>query len=92
MEEKEALEIGLSSMTALPRQYHPAMEHKTRFFTEVNRCSVVHTELDNPFKDMVMYDLEDVDIKPLDLSKIPPEARPYPNCLFVSRKLLDWKK
>ena len=55
-----------------------------RFFREVSRCSIIKTELDEPMKDIVIYDLYDVDIRPMDISQIPPEAKPYPNCLFVS--------
>ncbi len=68
-------------------QYHPTMQYKhpgVRFFAEVSRCSIIRTELEDPFKGIVLYDLTDVDIKPLDVSKIPSEAWPYPNCVFVS--------
>lgn len=66
---------------------HANMQHKvpgTRFFSEVSRCSIIRIELDEPTKNIVLYDLYDTDIRPMDVSLIPPGAYPYPNCLFVS--------
>ena len=54
------------------------------FFSEVGRASIVGTEFDDPFPGIVLYDLHEVDVRPLDVSEIPPEAWPYPDCLFVS--------
>lgn len=55
-----------------------------RFYVEVSRCSVVKQELDDPFREIALYSIDGVDVCPLDVSKIPPGAYPYPNCLFVS--------
>lgn len=69
------------------KKCHASMEHKVpgaRFFSEISRCSIIRIELDEPTKNMVLYDLYDTDIKPMDVSSIPPGAYPYPNCLFVS--------
>ena len=66
---------------------HPTMQYEergVRFFSKVSRCSIIRTELDEPTKNMVLYDLYDTDIRPLDVSAIPPGAYPYPDCLFVS--------
>jgi hypothetical protein len=66
---------------------HASMKPKepgARFFSEVSRCSIIRTELDEPFKGIALYELYDTDIRPLDVSMIPPGAWPYPNCLFVS--------
>ena len=74
-------------------KYHESVDYihpGVRFFKEVNRGSIIRTEFDDPFKDIVIYNLTDVDIKPLDVSKIVPEAYPYPNCLFVSVDLLNF--
>lgn len=70
------------------KKYHPSMEYPApgvRFFSEVRRCSIIRTEIDEPSRDMELYDLYDVDIRPMDVSSIPAAAYPYPNCLFVSR-------
>ncbi len=70
--------------------YHKSLVLKfpgLRFFTEVSKNSIIRTEIENPFENMQLYELDDVDIKPLDVSKIPPEAWPYPTCFFVSGNL-----
>ena len=54
------------------------------FFKELSRMAIVKMEIEEPFKDLEMYDLNNVDIRPLDVSNIPPESWPYSNCLFVS--------
>ena len=69
------------------KKYHESLMYKppgVRFFKEASKCSIIRTEYDDPFQGMELYELGDVHIKPLDTSKIPPEAWPYPNCLFVS--------
>ena len=82
-----ALEKKTPALNDVKKKPIAGMELKApgaRFFAEVSRLSIIKIDMENPFKDIVLYELNDVDTRPLDVSKIPPEAWPYPKCLFVS--------
>lgn len=55
-----------------------------RFFPQITRAAVVKIEMEEPFEGMEIYKINDVDIRLFHVADIPPEAFPYPNCLFVS--------
>ena len=87
VEEGEEAKEKAPSEPRFMKAFHKSIKYRlpgVRFFKEVSRSSIVMTELEQPFKKIGLYSLDDVDIKPLDTSKIPPEAWPYPTCLFVS--------
>lgn len=67
-------------------KYHPSMDTKVpgvRFFKEISRCSIVTIEVDEPFREVKLFELHGIDLGPLVVED--PEYYPYPGCIFVSR-------
>ena len=66
-------------------KYHASMHTSVpgvRFFKEVNRCSIMKIEIDEPFMEIKLFELHGVDLHPLEVENL--EYYPYPGCIFVS--------
>lgn len=59
------------------------------FYADMGKIGIVRVEMDNPYQDMVLYDLQEVDLRPMNILDIPPEAKPYPGCLQASCAILS---